>query len=146
MHVNSGQLIPCSVRWIPEVLIIEEEPLEGGGILQIIDTRKQYSRYTQCFSAEQAARLPKHQSWDHQIPLPARNVMIPTGAIYKTTWEEDKGLRKYMQENISTEKARRFLSAATAPILFVHQKKASLRLCVDYSALNCLTIPTKYPL
>ena len=24
--VNSGQVIPCSVGWIPEVLIMEEEP------------------------------------------------------------------------------------------------------------------------
>ena len=26
-NVNSGQVIPCSIRWIPEVLIMEEEPL-----------------------------------------------------------------------------------------------------------------------
>ena len=36
-NVNTGQVIPCSVRWIPEVLIMEEEPLEDGGILLIID-------------------------------------------------------------------------------------------------------------
>ena len=51
-NVNSGQVIPCSVRWILEVLIIEEEPLEDGEILLIIDASAQYSRYAQCVSAE----------------------------------------------------------------------------------------------
>ena len=34
---NSGPVIPYSVRWIHEVLIMEEEPLEDGEILLIID-------------------------------------------------------------------------------------------------------------
>ena len=91
-NINTGQVIPCSVRWIPEVLIMEEEPLEDGEILLIIDASERCSRYAQCFSAEQAARLPEHKSCDHQIPLHDPNAKIPTGAIYKTTCEEDKGL------------------------------------------------------
>ena len=51
-NINSGLVIPCSVRWIPKVLIMEEEPLENSEILLIIDTSERYSRYSQCFSAE----------------------------------------------------------------------------------------------
>ena len=36
-NVNSGQVIPCSVGWIPEILIMEEELLKDGEILPIID-------------------------------------------------------------------------------------------------------------
>ena len=79
--VNGGQVIPCSVRWILEVLTMEEEPLEDGEMLLIIKASERYSRYAQCFSAEQAARLPEHKSWDHQIPLQDARVKIPTGAI-----------------------------------------------------------------
>ena len=125
---------------------MEEEPLEDGEILRIMDASEQYSRYTQCFSAKQAAKLPEHKSWDHQISLQDPNAKIPTGAIYKTTWEEDEALRKYLQENILTGKVRRSRSAAAAPILFLRKKDRSLRLCVDYRALNPLTIPNKYPL
>ena len=60
-NVNSGEAIPCSIRWISEVVIREEETLEDGEILLIIDAREQYSRYAKCFSAEQAARLSKHK-------------------------------------------------------------------------------------
>ena len=89
-NVNSGQVIPCSVKWIPEVLIMEEEPLEDGRILLIMDTPEQYSCNVQCFSAEQAARLPESKSCNHQIPLQDLNAKIPIEAIYKMTWEEDE--------------------------------------------------------
>ena len=36
-NINAGQVIPCSVRWIAEVLIMEEETLEDVEILLIID-------------------------------------------------------------------------------------------------------------
>ena len=60
-NVNSGQVISCSIRWILSVLVMEEQLLEDGEILLIIDISEQYSHYTQCFSAKQAARLPKHK-------------------------------------------------------------------------------------
>ena len=145
-NITTGQVIPCSVRWIPEVLILAEEPLKDGEILLIIDTSERYCRYAECFSSEQAARLPKHKSWDRQIPLQDPNAKIPRGGIYKTTWEEDEGLRQYLQENIPTGKVQPSSSAAAVPILFVCKQDRSLTLCVDYRALNCLTVPNKYPL
>ena len=57
-NVNTGQVIPCSLWWNPQVLMMEEEPLEDGEILLIIEASEQYSRCAQCFSAEQVARLP----------------------------------------------------------------------------------------
>ena len=59
-NVNSGQVISCSVRWIPEVLQMKEEPLEHGEILLIIAVSEGYSRYVACFCTEQAARLPEN--------------------------------------------------------------------------------------
>ena len=99
-NVSTGQVIPCAIRWIPSILTLEaeDEPLDDGDILLIIDASERYFRYTQCFSAQQAARLPEHKSWDHEIPLQDPNVKIPTGAIYKTTWEEDEALRTQLQE------------------------------------------------
>jgi len=141
-------VIPCSIRWIPSVIVLnlDLEPLEDGEILLIIVASERYSRYVQCFSMEQAARHPEHKSWDHEIPLQDPKAKIPTGAIYKTTWEEDEALQTYLRENLPTGKVRRSRSAAGAPILFVKKKDGSLRLCVDYRALNRLTIPNKYPL
>jgi len=60
------------------------EPILDGDVLLILDVHERYNRYAQVFSAEQAARLPEHKLWDHQIPLIDPHVKIPTGAIYKT--------------------------------------------------------------
>jgi len=67
----SGLVIPCSIRWIPSISILDLnlEPLEDDEILLIIDAGERYSCYAQCFSTEQGARLPEHKSWDHEIPL-----------------------------------------------------------------------------
>ena len=35
-NVNTGQVIHCSVRWIPDVFTMEKELLEDGEILLII--------------------------------------------------------------------------------------------------------------
>ena len=97
---------------------MEEEPLEDGEILQIIDASEQYSRYAKCLSAEQAARLPKHNFWDHHIPLQDLNAKLPPGAISGMNWEKDETLHKYLQENIPTWNVRQLCSATAAPILF----------------------------
>ena len=119
---------------------MEEEPLEDGEILLIIDASEWYSWYTECFSAEQVARLPEHNSCNHQISLQDPNAKLPIGAIFKTTWEEDDTLWKYLQEDIPAGKVWHTRSAADAPILFVYKKEGSLILCIDYRALNRLTI------
>ena len=96
-NFTSSQVISYCVRSLPSVLIIKEEkPLENREMLLIIDIREQYSCYTECFAPEQGAKCPEHKSWDYQIPLQDLKVKISTVAIYKTTWEEDEALWKYL--------------------------------------------------
>ena len=98
----------------------------------------------QVFSTEQAARLPEHKSWDHDIPLQDPNTKISTGAIYNTTWQENKALQTYLKKELPAGKVRYRRSDPGAPILFVRKKDRLLRLYVDYRALNHLTIANKY--
>ena len=144
----SGLVIPCSVRWIPSITIVDLdlEPLEDSEITLIIDASERCSRYATCFESQQAARLPKHKPCDHDIHLQDPQAKIPTGAVYKTTWEEDEGLQKYLDENLPTGTVRRSRSATGTSILFVRKKDGSLWLGVDYRALNRLTILNEYPL
>ena len=105
----SGLVIPCSVRWIPSVTVLDLdlEPLEDGEIVLIIDASERYSRYATCFSSQQAARLPEHKPWDHQNPLQDPHGKLLPGVVYKTTWEKDEALQKYLDENLPTGKVRR---------------------------------------
>ena len=103
------------------------EALEDGEIRLIIDASERYSRYATCFSSQQAARLPEHKPCDDQMLLQDPHARISTGAVYKTTWEKDEALQKYVDENLPTGKVRRSRSATGAPILFVRKKDGSLR-------------------
>ena len=92
----SGLVIPCSVRWIPSVKVLDLnlEPLEDGELMLIMDASEPFSRYSTCPSCRQAARLPEHQAWYHELHLEDPYAKIPTGAVYKTTWEEDEAVQK----------------------------------------------------
>ena len=90
-----GLVIPCSVRQIPLVAVLDQdlEPLEDGEMMLTIDASERYDRYATCFSSQQAARLPEHKPWDYEIPLQDPQAKIPTGAVYKMTWEDDQAVR-----------------------------------------------------
>ena len=145
-NINSSQVIPCSIKWIAEVLIMVEEPLEDSKILQIIDAREQYDHYMPCFSLKQAARLLEQKCWDNQIPLWDLKARIPKAGICKTHWEKDIAHQKFSQENISTGKFRYSRPFTTTSIQLVRKKDWSHRRYIDYRALSCLPLRNKYPL
>ena len=55
-------------------------------------------------------------------------------------------LKTYIEEYLARGWIRPSTSPFGAPVLFVKKKDGSLRLCVDYRALNQLTVKNRYPL
>jgi hypothetical protein len=70
--------------------------------------------------------------------------------IYKTpfrmTTPELADLKKHIKELLENGFIRPSSSPSGAPVIFVPKKDGSQRLCVDYCALNEVTIKNKYPL
>ena len=70
----------------------------------------------------------------------------PFGPIYQLSEKELKVLKEYVDDNL----AKGFIKPSTSPagslVLFVPKKDGSLRLCVDYRALNNITIKDRYAL
>ena len=94
--------------------------------------------------AEEA--LPAHRPYDCQIKL-QEGSMPPWGPIYLLSEEELWVLREWLKEMERTGKIRRSTSSAGSPILFVPKHHGrGVCLCVDYRALNRITIPNRYPL
>ena len=107
---------------------------------------QQYRAWKRLFEEEEgAAALPKHQKWDHDIPImPGKE---PTfGPIYALSEKELQALRKYLDENLARGFIRKSTSPAGYPILFAPKKDGSLRLCVDFRKLNDITVKNRYPL
>jgi len=70
----------------------------------------------------------------------------PFGRIYAMSHAELKEVRKWIDENLSKSFIRASSSSVTSPILFVKKKDGSLQLCVDYRALNNITVKDRHPL
>ena len=68
------------------------------------------------------------------------------GRMYSMSDSELAEVRKWVEENMSKDFIRNRSSSCASPILFVKKKDGSLRLFVDYRALNDITIKARYPL
>ncbi|KAI1005422.1 hypothetical protein K3495_g2790 [Podosphaera aphanis] len=55
-------------------------------------------------------------------------------------------LRKFLQENLDKGFIRASSTPAVSPVLFAKKPGGGLRFCVDYRALNAITIKNRYPL
>ena len=97
------------------------------------------------FSEEGAAGLPFETKIQHTIPI-EEGKDVAYGPIYALSAEELRVLREYLDKYLARGWIRKSESPAGAPILFVPKKDGGLRLCVDYRALNKVTIKNRHPL
>ena len=90
--------------------------------------------------------LPPDRPENHRIRLKDPNAIQPKTKIYHLSAEELEALRERLQELLEKGFIQPSTSPFGAPILFAKKKDGSLRLCVDYRALNKLTIKDVTPL
>ena len=105
----------------------------------------EYHDFLEVFSKEASNRLREHRPYDLKIEM-EEGKPLPSGPIYSLSEPEQLALREYIQENLAKGHIRSSSSPGGAPVLFVKKADGSLRLCVDYRALNKITRKDKYPL
>ncbi len=114
--------------------------------LTIVKISKEYQKYKILFEKESDQEtLLKHQSWDHEIKL-INDKKLTKQFIYSLLTEKFNALWQYLKENMQKEFIKKLQSSAKYSILFVLKLNESLRLCIDYRALNNITIKNSYSL
>lgn len=88
---------------------------------------------------------PEHAPYDHTITTEDGKAP-PWLPIYNLSQDQLSVLKHYLSEALRKGWIRPSKSPAGAPILFAPKADGSLRLCVDYRALNKITVKDKYPL
>jgi hypothetical protein len=86
---------------------------------------------------------------DHDIEF-VIELILGTAPIYKNPYRmSDKQLAK-LKEQIQELQGKGYIRPSSspwgAPVIFVLKKDGTQRMCVDYRALNAVTIKNKYPL
>lgn len=88
---------------------------------------------------------PPHRAIEHDIPLKPGSAPI-TKPVYRMSESELQELKSQLDLLLSKGFIRPSTSPYGSPILFVKKKDGSLRMCVDYRALNKNTVKNSYAL
>jgi hypothetical protein len=89
--------------------------------------------------------MPPERKVVHDIPLHPDSAPQFRG-IFRLSQMELQELRKQLDELLRDGKISPSTSPYGAPVLFVKKKDGSLRMCIDYRALNSQTIKNRYAL
>ena len=95
------------------------------------------------FSQQEANKLPPHRFYDHKIKF-MESKQPGYGFLYSMSQGELQVLKKILDENLAKGFIRTRFFPAAAPVLFVRKPGGGLRLCVDYRALNAITVKNRY--
>ncbi|KAK3515288.1 hypothetical protein QTP70_013484 [Hemibagrus guttatus] len=118
-----------------------ESPLEARSV----NIPACYSHFWDVFCPKKASKLPPHRPWDCAIDL-IPGEPVPKGRIYSLTLPEEKAMEEYIKEALAQGYICPSTSPAASSFFFVAKKDCGLRPCIDYRALNKITVKFRYPL
>ncbi len=103
------------------------------------------AEYADVFPDELPEGLPPRREVDHRIELEP-NSTPPSRPTYRLSPSELDELKKQLAQLLKQGFIRPSKSPYGSPVLFVKKKDGDMRMCIDYRALNKLTIKNAYPL
>jgi hypothetical protein len=71
---------------------------------------------------------------------------LPNRAAYRANPEETKEIQRQVQDLLDRGYVREILSPCSIPVILVPKKDGSWRMCVDYRAINNITIRYRHPI
>ncbi|KAK3556266.1 hypothetical protein QTP70_007071 [Hemibagrus guttatus] len=118
-----------------------ESPLEKRSV----DIPTCYAPFSDVFCPKRASKLPPHRPWDCAIHL-LLGESVPRGKIYPLSIPEEKAMEEYIEEALAQGYIHPSTSPAASSFFFVAKKDGGLQPCIDYRALNYITVKFRYPL
>jgi len=114
----------------------EYEPKEATKLVPFAKCIKQVlEEFPDVMPEELPEELPSRRRVDHAIEVVPR-VAPPAKASYRMSHEELKELKVQLEELLAKGYIKPSKSPYRAPVLFVHKKDGTLRMCVDYRTPN----------
>ena len=130
-------------------MVVKEKKLDKTNVFEgcndqhQADIEKIVSEYDVLFQKPQG--LPPKKGIVHDIIL-QQDVPLPNIGMYRLSALENVEIKKQVQKLLEKGFIRPSTSPCVSPIIPVRKKDGSWRMCIDYRALNKITIKNHYPL
>ena len=89
--------------------------------------------------------LPPSQGHEHSIPL-KEGTQAVCGRPYKYPYFQKNEIEKIVKELLEVGSIRPSQSPFSSPVLLVRKVDGSWRMCIDYRALNQVTVKDNFPI
>jgi hypothetical protein len=137
------QIFAAEVRCLRDAVTVNSLMAENQPINEIeAEIRREFS---ELFREELPLEMPPDRGVEHHIEL-VEGAQPQSRGIYRVSYAEQQELKRQLQELTDQGFIRPSQSPWGAPVLFVPKKNGKLRMCVDYRALNKLTVKNSYPI
>jgi deoxyuridine 5'-triphosphate nucleotidohydrolase len=142
----SSMAVDQSLQEGDELFLCEITP-EGDILTNAKDPRIQplLQEFHDVFPEELPPGLPPKRDIDHRIQLEAGSTP-PWRPIYRMSPLELDAMRKELDKLLKNGSIEPSLSPFGAPVIFIKKKNGDLRMCIDYRALNKITIKNRFPI
>ena len=98
------------------------------------------------FNAAEARKLAdRRPGVDHPIQL-MEGAKLPYKKPYAMSQRENDAIKKWIDDQLAQGFIRRSSSQTCAPVIVIKKPSGGLRVCVDYRALNAITVKNRYPI
>ncbi|XP_047267518.1 uncharacterized protein LOC124897941 [Capsicum annuum] len=128
---------PTFLAALMEIVDCQEAELVPSYVQRVLEENKDV------MLEELPKRLPPRSKVDHEIEL-VPGAKPPAMTPYQMSPSELEELRKQLKELLKSDHIRPSKAPFRAPVLFQKKKGGTLRLCIDYHALNKVTVKNKY--
>ncbi|KAK3508085.1 hypothetical protein QTP70_013157 [Hemibagrus guttatus] len=126
-------------------LHVQATSIESPFVNRPLESPTCYAPFSDVFCPKRASKLPPHRPWDCAIDL-LPGEPVPRGRIYPLSIPEEKAMEEYIKEALAQGYIRPSTSPTASSFFFVVKKDGGLRPCIDYHALNRITVKFRYPL
>jgi len=127
-------------------MLDEFEPKEATNLVSFPKCLKRIlDEFSDVMFKELLDELPLIKQVDHAIEVMSK-VAPPAKAPYRMNHEDLKELKVQLEDFLTKGYIKPSKSPYGAPVLFIHKKDGTLRMCVDYRALNKVIVKNRYPL